>query len=215
MTEVMAATGLPPGREILRVAGPRIARDVLCPLAAFYLGYKLIGLGAGIAFATVVGLSVAALARRREGRPGLIAAIAVIFILARGIAGLVGGSATAYLAGDVVMDTLLASAFLGSLRFAKEPLAAAFAEEIFPVPDDAREHEGFMEVFRRLTVIWGVFFVVRGCIRLAVLLSGTVDVYVAVSAGSELFLLALMGWSARYSIRAYRENFETVPAGAL
>ena len=66
MTEVMAATGLPPGREILRVAGPRIARDALCPLAAFYLGYKLIGLGAGIAFATVVGLGVAALARRRR-----------------------------------------------------------------------------------------------------------------------------------------------------
>src|SRR5690242_17847585 len=142
MTEVIAATpGLPPGREILKVAGPRIARDVLCPLAAFYLGFKLIGLGAGIGFATVAGLTVAALARKREGRPGLIAAIAVIFIVARGIAGLVGGTAEAYLAGDVVMDTLLASLFLGSLRFGKEPLAAAFAEEIFPVPDDAREHE--------------------------------------------------------------------------
>jgi intracellular septation protein A len=213
MSEVMAATALPPGREILRVAGPRIARDVLCPLAAFYLGYKLIGLGAGIAFATVVGLTVAALARRREGRPGLIAAIAVVFIVARGVAGLVGGSATAYLAGDVVMDTLLASAFLGSLRFAKEPLAAAFAEEIFPVPDDARDHDGFMTTFRFLTLVWGLFFVVRGCVRVVVLATGTVDVYVAVSAGSELLLLALMGWSARYSIRAYREAFEAEAAG--
>ena len=206
MTEVMAATGLPPGREILRVAGPRIARDVLCPLAAFYLGYKLIGLGAGIAFATVVGLTVATLARR-EGRPGLIAAIAIIFIVGRGIAGLVGGTATAYLAGDVVMDTLLASAFLGSLAIGK-PLAAAFAEEIFPVPDDAREHEGFMDVFRLLTIVWGVFFVVRGCVRLVVLITGTVDIYVAVSAASELCLLALLAWSARFSIRAYREAFE-------
>src|SRR3954468_12086620 len=185
----MTPTGLPPGREILRVAGPRIARDVLCPLAAFYLGYKLIGLGAGIAFATVVGLTVAAIARQPEGRPGLIAAIAVIFIVARGIAGLVGGTATVSLAVDIVMDALLASAFLGSLRFGKEPLSAAFAEEIFPVPDDAREHEGFMDVFRRLTIVWGVFFVVRGCVRLVVLATGTVDVYVAVSAASELLLL--------------------------
>src|SRR3954465_12312458 len=98
MTEVMAVTGLPPGREILRIAGPRIARDALCPLASFYLGYKLIGLGAGIAFATVVGLGVAALARR-EGRPGLIAAIAVTFVVMRGVAGLVGGTAAAALAG--------------------------------------------------------------------------------------------------------------------
>src|SRR3954468_14264130 len=188
MEAVTTAVGLPPGREILRVAGPRIARDALCPLAAFYAGYKLVGLGAGIAAASVVGLTVAALARR-EGRPGLIAAIAVIFVVARGTAGLVGGTATAYLAGDIVMDALLASAFLGSLRFGKEPLSAAFAEEIFPVPDDAREHEGFMDVFRRLTIVWGVFFVVRGCVRLVVLATGTVDVYVAVSAASELLLL--------------------------
>src|SRR3954465_11188495 len=116
MTEVMAATGLPPGREILRVAGPRIARDALCPLAAFYAGYKLIGLGAGLAFASADGLGAAALARgeggrglgvaglaRREARPGLIAAIAVTFVVMRGVAGLVGGTASAYLAGDVVM----------------------------------------------------------------------------------------------------------------
>src|SRR3954463_2203123 len=132
MAEVMAAPSITPGREALRVAGPNAARGCVCPLAAFYLGLKLIGLGAGIAFATVVGLTVAALARRREGRPGLIAAIAVIFIVARGIAGLVGGTAPGSLAGDIVMDPLLASAFLGSLAYGK-PLASAFAAEIFPV----------------------------------------------------------------------------------
>jgi uncharacterized membrane protein len=206
MSEVLTAPGLPPGREILRVAGPRIARDALCPLAAFYLGYKLIGLGAGIAFASVVGLSVAALARR-EGRPGLIAAIAVVFIVAPGTPGLVGGTATAYLAGDVVMDTLLAGAFLGSLALGK-PLAGAFAAEIFPVPDEAREHEGYMDVFRFLTLVWGVFFVVRGCVRLVMLIVGSVDAYVLVSAASELCLLGLLAWSAAYSIRAYRTAFE-------
>jgi uncharacterized membrane protein len=206
VAEVMTATGLPPGREILRVAGPRIARDALCPLAAFYAGYKLIGLGAGIAFATVVGLGVAALARR-EGRPGLIAAIAVTFVCARGIAGLVGGTATAYLAGDVVMDTILASAFLGSLAYGR-PLAAAFASEIFPVPDEARSHEGYMDVFRMLTLVWGGFFVLRGLVRLGMLFTGNVDLYVLVSAISEVFLLGLLAWSARFSIQAYRTAFE-------
>src|SRR4051794_23811818 len=211
MEAVTTAVGLPPGREILRIAGPRIARDALCPLAAFYAGYKLIGLGAGIAAASVVGLTVAALARR-EGRPGLIAAIAVIFVVARGTAGLVGGTATAYLAGDVVMDTLLAGLFLGSLAVGK-PLAAAFAAEIFPVPDEAREHEGYMDVFRFLTLVWGLFFVVRGCVRLGMLFTGNVDLYVLVSAISEVFLLGLMAWSARFSIQAYRTAFET-PAPA-
>jgi intracellular septation protein A len=201
----MTPTGLPPGREILKVAGPRIARDALCPLAAFYAGYKLIGLGAGIALATVVGLGVAVLARR-EGRPGLIAAIAVTFVLARGTAGLVGGTATAYLAGDVVMDALLTAAFLGSLAVGK-PLAGAFAAEIFPVPDEARSHEGYMDVFRMLTLVWGCFFVIRGLIRLGMLFTGSVDLYVLVSAVSEVFLLGLLAWSAAFSIRAYRTAF--------
>src|SRR3954466_7869315 len=212
MSEVLTAPGLPPGREILRVAGPRIARDTLCPLGAFYLGYKLIGLGAGIGMASAAGLIVAGLARR-EGRPGLIAAIAVTFIVARGVAGLVGGTATAYLAGDVVLDALLASAFLGSLAYGK-PLAAAFAAEIFPVPDEAREHEGYMDVFRVLTLIWGVFFVVGGWVRLGMLFTGNVDLYVLVSAISEVFLLGLMAWSARFSIQAYRTAFESAPASA-
>src|SRR3954453_20707728 len=210
MTEVIAATGLPPGREILRVAGPRIARDALCPLAAFYLGYKLVGLGAGIAADTVVGLGVAALARR-EGRPGLIAAIAVTFVVMRGVAGLGGGTATASLAGDGVMDTLLASLFLGSLAFGR-PIAEFFAEEVFPVPDDAKEHEGYMDVFRVLTLIWGVFFVIRGLIRLRMLFTGNVDLYVLVSAISEVLLLGLLAWSARFSIQAYRTAFEGATA---
>jgi hypothetical protein len=210
MAEVSTATVLPPGREIMRIAGPRILRDVFCPLGAFYAGYKLIGLGAGIAGATVAGLGVAYLARR-EGRPALIAAIAVTFICARGIAGIIGGTAEAYLAGDVVMDTLLASAFLGSLVVGR-PLSAAFAAEIYPVPDDAREHEGYMRVFMVLTAIWGVFFAVRAVFRLGILLTGSVDLYVLAAAGTEVLLLALLAWSARYSIRAYRTAFETAAA---
>jgi uncharacterized membrane protein len=210
VTEVITATGLPPGREILRIAGPRIARDALVPLGSFYAGYKLIGLGAGIAFATVAGLGVAALARR-EGRPGLIAGIAVTFVVMRGVAGLVGGTATAYLAGDVVMDTLLAGLFLGSLAYGK-PIAEFFAEEVFPVPDDAKEHEGYMDVFRVLTIIWGCFFVVRGLIRLGMLFTGNVDLFVLVSAISEVFLLGLLAWSARFSIQAYRTAFEEAAA---
>jgi uncharacterized membrane protein len=206
VAEVITQTGLPPGREILRIAGPRIARDILGPLAAFYLGYKLIGFGAGIAFASVVGLCVAGLARR-EGRPGLIAAIAVTFICARAIAGGVSGSTTAYLAGDVVLEVILAAVFLGSLVLGR-PVAAEFASEVYPVPDDAREHEGYMGVFTLLTAVWGVFFLCLATLRLIVLLTGSVDRYVLVAACFALAQLGLLAWSARYSIRAYREAFE-------
>ena len=196
---------LPQGRALLRVAGPRILRDALGPLLVFYALYKSVGTAAGIAGASLAGLGAAALARR-EGRPGLIAGTAVVFIVVRAVAGLVGDSAQAYLAGDVVMDALLATAFLGSLA-AGRPLAAAFAADIHPVPDDARGTDGEREVFTRLTLVWAAFFVVRGAVRGWVLLSGTVDAYVAVAVAFDVVLLGLLAWSAAYALRAYRLAF--------
>ncbi|MBI1733561.1 MAG: hypothetical protein HYR51_00160 [Candidatus Rokubacteria bacterium] len=41
--------------SLLRGSGPRFARDAGGPVLAFYVGWKLAGLGAGIAAGTAIG----------------------------------------------------------------------------------------------------------------------------------------------------------------
>ncbi|MEA2152737.1 MAG: hypothetical protein QOI18_970, partial [Solirubrobacteraceae bacterium] len=62
-------------RAVVRRAGPRLVRDGFGPLAVFFLGWKLIGLTAGIAMAVLFGLSVF-VHERRQGRPAMVVRLA-------------------------------------------------------------------------------------------------------------------------------------------
>jgi uncharacterized membrane protein len=208
------------GRAVLRTAGPRLLREALGPVLVFYALYKTLGTVPAVLGASAVGLGAAAWARR-EGRPGLVAGTAVVFVIVRAAAGLIGDSAKAYLAGDVVMDALLGTAFLASLLRGR-PLSLVFAEDISPVPEDARGTDGERRVFRRLTLVWGLFFLARGTLRLYVLLSGSVDRYVLITVLLDLVFLGMIAGSVAYALRAYRLQLagvglqpEEQPAGQL
>ncbi len=64
----------PPGRSIRR-ASPRLVRDGLGPLAVFFAGWKLVGLGVGIGLAVLFGVSVLVHERRR-GQPAVVVRLA-------------------------------------------------------------------------------------------------------------------------------------------
>lgn len=194
-------------RTVVRTAGPRLVRDGFGPLAAFFAGWKLIGLTAGIAAAVVFGLAVYVHERRR-GRPAMIVRVALVLVAIRASVGLTSGSATAYLAQEIAIDTVLGTIVLGSLATAR-PFASWFSEEIQPVPDEVACSPSYRRAMRTITLVWGVYFLARASVRLLALLTLSTDQYVLVAGVSDApFLLAILAWSVYHTDRTLRRSEE-------
>ncbi|HVV75764.1 MAG TPA: hypothetical protein VHC43_06975 [Mycobacteriales bacterium] len=188
---------VPTGSDLLRAVGPRLMLDILAPPLAFYAAWKgsgnlLIGVGAGTAASVLIYAY-----ERRKGRPGLIAQVVLIFVLAAAIVGIATDSATAYLVQPAVLGVVNGLLWLGSVAVGK-PLAATFAREVFPVPEEIQATDDYRTVFRRVSVLFGLFFVVAAAIQLAVLLILGVGAFVAVRVLDAMSILAMIVWSVRY-----------------
>lgn len=182
---------------LIRSVGPRLLRDILGPPLAFYPVWKASGnVLAGVAVATAVSLLIYVY-ERGKGRPGLIARVVLLFILASAIVGIATNSATAYLIQPAVLGVINGVLWLGSVALGK-PLAGTFAQEIFPVSDEVRATPLYYSVFRRVSVMFGVFFVVAAAIQLVVLLIFGVGAFLGTRVADALSILAMIGYSVRY-----------------
>jgi intracellular septation protein A len=197
--------------SVVRSAGPRLVRDAFGPLAIFFTGWKLIALPVGIALAMLFGAAVYAHERRNE-RPAIIVRVALVFVLIRGVVGLASNSARVYLSMEIGLDVLIACIVLGLLARGR-PLAALFAEEVFPLPTEMSDSDTFRHAMRTITLVWGLYFLVRSFVRLGALLTLTTDGYVLVASLSDApFLIAILAWSVRYTTKAFRSSFRWGPA---
>jgi hypothetical protein len=198
--------GLPEisARSILRSGGPRFALNAGGPVLFFYAGWKLSGLLAGVVIASAVGIG-AYLRERRRQRPGLVARLALLFVLVQAAFGLSSGSVTVYLAPPVVVQGLLGLVFVASVLRGR-PLAARFAEELHSFPPAITESEAFHRSLSMVSLAWGICFLLRGTLRLLVL-AHSVDAFVVVNVATGLPLIsALLTWSAWYVTRALRRS---------
>jgi hypothetical protein len=185
-------------------------RDGVGPLAMFFLGWKLISLGAGIALAAAFGLAVYA-HERRQNRPAMVVRLALALVAIRATVGVTSGSATTYLAQEIGIDALLSGLVLASLATSR-PFASWFASEIYPFPEVVRESATYREVMRTITWVWGAYFISRGLVRLAALLTLTTDRYALVIAVTDApFLIGLLAWSVYYTSAAFRRSAEWGP----
>jgi uncharacterized membrane protein len=193
--------------SVLRTSAPRLVRDAIGPIASFYVGWKLVGLLFGIALATGFGL-VMYRHERRRGRPALVVRVALGLVLLQAIVGVVSGNAKVYLGQEVVVDTLLGAMALGSV-FVGRPLANAFGREVYSFPDEVRDSATYIETFRRITIAWGICFLVRAAVRLLAILTLSVDGYVLVAAltGAPV-LVAMLAWSVIHTARVFRRSEE-------
>ena len=190
---------------VVRRAGPRLVRDGFGPLAIFFAGWKLIGLTAGIGMALLFGLAVFT-HERRQGRPAMIVRVALVLVAIRASVGLSSGSARVYLAQEIAIDTLIGVTVLGLLARGR-PLAAVFAREVYPLPQEMRESSTFEHAMRTITAVWGAYFLARALVRLAALLTLSTDSYVLVAALSDApFLIAILAWSVHYTASAFRKS---------
>ncbi|HVT21795.1 MAG TPA: hypothetical protein VHE57_10440 [Mycobacteriales bacterium] len=188
---------IPTGSSLLRTVGPRLMLDILAPPLAFYAAWKgtdnvLIGIAVGTAASVLIWAY-----ERRQGRPGLIAQVVLIFVLAAAVVGVVTDNATAYLVQPAVLGVINGLIWLGSVALGK-PLAATFAREIFPVPEEIQATDDYRVVFRRVSLWFGIFFAVAAAIQLVVLLILGVGAFVAVRVVDAVSILAMIAWSVHY-----------------
>jgi Protein of unknown function (DUF3159) len=194
----------------VRRSGPRFVRDGVGPLAVFFAGWKLISLGAGIALAVAFGLAVY-LHERRQGRPAMIVRLALVLVAIRAAVGVSSGSATTYLAQEIGIDALLGCGVLASLATGR-PFASWFASEIYPLPEVVRESATYRQAMRRITWVWGAYFLTRGLVRLGALLTLSTDHYALVIALSDApFLIGLLAWSVHHTGAALRGSAQWGP----
>ena len=204
---------LPPirARDLLLGSGPRFARDAFGPPLAFYIGWRLGGLGLGIAASTATSL-VAFRAERRNERPGFMVRLSLGVVLLQAIVGLVADSERVYLAQPVLVTGCYGFAFLISVAIHR-PLAAAFAGELYPFPDEVRQSVTFRRIFGRLSLAWGVYLLMRSVMRLLTLQASTVEAYLLVNFVTGVpVTAALISWSVWYAVRSFRRSDEWGPA---
>jgi hypothetical protein len=190
----------PTFRGILLTGLPGFLREGFLPVGAFYGGLRLGGLATGIAASTAVSI-VIYLYERRAGRGGLLVRISLGFVAVQGVVGLASGSATVYLAQPVLENAAWGLAFLVSALI-RWPLAGALACAWYPFPHWFRQTEPFKRVFGLQSVVWGVYFLGRSGIRLAVLLHGSLENFLLIVfvTGTPV-MLALVVWSIRHAMR--------------
>jgi intracellular septation protein A len=194
----------------VRRSGPRLVRDGFGPLAVFFAGWKLIGLGAGIAAAVVFGVTVF-VHERRHGRPATVVRLALVLVAIRATVGIVSGSGSAYLATEIGIDMLLGTTVLASLA-TQRPFASWFAADVYPFPREVLESQTYRQAMRRITLVWAVYFFLRGLARLTALLTLSTNSYALVVALSDApFLIALLAWSVYYSVGTFRRSAEWGP----
>jgi hypothetical protein len=152
---------------------------------------------------------------RRRGRPAVIVRVALVLVFLRAAVGLVTGSARTYLGQEVIIDVVLAAALLGSVALGR-PVGELFAREVYLFPEQVRDSDTYRHTFRVISVVWGFYFLARAAVRLIAVLALSVDQYFLVLVVSDVpFVIALLVWSVRYTIRRFRTSEEWAGALAL
>lgn len=204
---------LPPvsARDLLLGSGPRLAVDAMGPMLAFYAGWRLFGLVPGIGAATVVSL-LTLRADARQGRRGLLVRIGFAIVVVQAVVGLVSGSEQLYLAQPALVSGGYGLAFVVSVLIGK-PLTAAFAEDMYPFPDEVKASDTYRRAFTRITLVWGVYLLARSGLRVLTLSGLSVEAFLLVNfvTGAPVTAL-LLGWSIWYGVRYFRRSEEWGPA---
>lgn len=192
-------------RAVLLDNGPRFIRDAVGPVLVFYLGWKTLGLVVGILAATALTTGTF-IWERRHGRTGLGASIGLTIALVQAVTGLLSGSARWYFAPAVIANTLGGLVFLGSVLIGR-PLAAVFATESYPFPPEVKASATFRRIFGRISLVWAVYLLGRGVLRLLMLVYTSVEAFLVVSVATGLPLSgAIVAWSFWYAVRGFRAS---------
>jgi hypothetical protein len=162
-----------------------------------------------------------AIGAARHHRIDVVGALVLAGILVGTILGLVSHSARLVLAEGSVPTAVFGVACLVSLR-ARRPLMFSFALE-FTGPDTAagREmtrlwpYEGYRRVFRVITVVWGIGFLLEAAARIVIAYNTSTGTALASSKATPFVWAAILSaWTVGYGTRQRKKGEHLATAAA-
>ena len=194
--------------------------DVAGPLAV-YNGLRSAGLTAVTALLAsgvfpALGVTIGVIRHRRLD---VVGAVVLAGIIVGTALGLVSHSARLVLVEGSVPTAVFGLACLGSLR-ARRPLMFSFALE-FIGSDTAKgremtglwQYEGFRRVFRVITIVWGVGFLLEAALRVVIVYNTPAGTALAISKVTPfLFAGSMSAWTVAYGARQKKKG-ERMAAG--
>jgi Protein of unknown function (DUF3159) len=201
----------PTWRLLLARGLPQFAAEALVPVVAFYGCWRAFGLVAAIAASTSLSLALAVWLLRRRRDVALVA-VGATFVVIQALVAFAAHSATLYLAQPVVLSALWGVAYLVSAAVGR-PLIGLFATAWYPFPAWFRSSAPYRREFGLQSVVWGVYCLLRGGLRLFVLLHTGVGGFVLVSIATGVpALAALVAWGLWHARRAFARLDAAPPA---
>jgi len=195
--------------------------DIAAPLAAYNL-LRSAGLTAVTALLLsgvfpALGVAIGVIRHRRLD---VVGAVVLAGIIVGSVLGLVTHSARLVLVEGSVPTAVFGVACLGSL-WARRPLMLSFALE-FTGPDTAKgqemtrlwQYEGYRRVFRVITAVWGVAFLIEAALRVVIIYNTSAGTALAMSKVTPFVFAAVMSaWTIAYGTRQ-RKKGELMAAAA-
>lgn len=196
---VEGALCLPHHHEIIKRVLVSLTTAVIAPGVLFATTVLVVN----VATAMIVALAwmLGAIAwRATTGRAvsGLLVLTGVIMTVKTSVT-FATGNTFIYFVQPVVVDALVATAFLGSLWSAR-PLVARLAPDFCPLDTELAAHPAVCRLFRGLTLMWGLVILVKGTVTLWLLMSLSTVSFVMVKGGTIMTLTlvavaATVAWS--------------------
>ncbi len=97
------------------------------------------------------------------------------------------GNTFIYFVQPVFVDLVVSAVFLGSLWSAR-PIVARLAPDFFPMSAAVAASPAIRRLFRRLTLLWGLFILVKGTVTFWLLMSLSTVHFVLIKGGAIITL---------------------------
>jgi len=186
--------------------------DIAAPLVAYNV-LRSAGLTAVTALLLsgvfpAVGVAIGVIRHRRLD---VVGAVVLAGIVVGTVVGLVSHSARLVLVEGSVPTAVFGVVCLGSL-WARYPLMFSIARE-FTGPDTAKgqemtrlwQYEGYRQVFRVITAVWGVAFLIEAALRVVIVYNTSAGTALAISKVMPFVFAAIMSaWTVAYG--TYRKK---------
>ena len=166
-----------------------------------------------------LGVAIGVIQHRRLD---VVGAVVLAGIIVGTVVGLASHNARLVLVEGSVPTAVFGIACLGSL-WARRPLMFSLARE-FTGPDTARgqemtrlwQYEGYRRVFRVITAVWGVAFLIEAALRVVIVYNTSAGTALAISKVTPFVFAAIMcAWTVAYGTRQKRKGERMAAAGVV
>ena len=166
-----------------------------------------------------LGVAIGVIQHRRLD---VVGAVVLAGIIVGTVVGLASHNARLVLVEGSVPTAVFGVACLGSL-WARRPLMFSLARE-FTGPDTTRgqemtrlwQYEGYRRVFRVITAVWGVAFLIEAALRVVIVYNTSAGTALAISKVTPFVFAAIMcAWTVAYGTRQKRKGERMAAAAGV